>query len=102
MILNFSSVDVGTLPPTLEPPRFCQSALGSQNLLFCGLRWLHSVQIQLPAGTATETASTDPVPLSGIKESLLARSATNAYQGCFDACVSMIKKMTDSRVKVLK
>jgi hypothetical protein len=32
------------------------------------------------------------VPLSGIKESLLDRSATNANQGCFDACASMIKK----------
>ena len=76
----------------LWAPRFCQSALGSQNLLFGGLRWLQSVQIQLPAGAATATASTDPVPLSGIKESLLDRSATNANQGCFDACESMIKK----------
>jgi hypothetical protein len=32
------------------------------------------------------------VPLSEIKESLLDRSATNANQGCFDACASMIKK----------
>ena len=32
------------------------------------------------------------VPLSGIKESLLDRSATNANQGCFDSCASMIKK----------
>jgi hypothetical protein len=29
--------------------------------------------------------------LSGIKESLLDRSATNANQGCFAACASMIK-----------
>ena len=73
-------------------PRFCKSALGSQNLTFGKLRWLESVQIQLLAGAATATASTDPVPLSGIKESLLDRSDTNANQGCFDACVSMIKK----------
>jgi len=37
----------------------------------------------------TATASTDPAPLSGIKESLLDRSATNANQGWFDACASM-------------
>ena len=74
-------------------PRFCKSALGSQNLTFGKLRWLESVQIQLLAGAATATASTDPVPLSGIKESLLNRSsATNANQGCFDACASMSKK----------
>ena len=71
-------------------PRFCQSALGSQNLPFGELRWLQSVQIQLPAGAAT--ASADPVPLSGIKESSLDRSATNAYQGCIDASAYMIKK----------
>jgi hypothetical protein len=35
---------------------------------------------------------TDPVLLSGIKESLLEKSATNANQGCFAACASMIKK----------
>ena len=48
------------------------------------------MHIQLPAGAAT--ASTDLVPLSGFKESLLDRSAKNAYQGCFDACASMIKR----------
>jgi len=46
----------------------------------------------LPAGAATSTASTDQLPLSGIKESSLDRSATNANQGCFAACASMIKK----------
>jgi len=46
----------------------------------------------LPAGAATSTASTDQLPLSGIKESLLDRSSTNANQGCFAACASMIKK----------
>ena len=51
-----------------------------------------SVQIQLPAGAATEPASTDPVPLSGIKESFLDRSAINAKQGFVDACASIIKK----------
>jgi hypothetical protein len=40
-------------------PRFCQSALGSKNLLFGGLRWLQSVQIQLPARAATTKASTE-------------------------------------------
>ena len=53
---------------------------------------MQSVQIQLPAGAATATDSTDPVPLSGIKESLLDKSATNSIKGCFDACASMIKK----------
>ena len=74
----------------LWAPRFCQSALrlSSQNLLFGRLRWLQSGQIQLPeAGAAT--ASTDPAPLSRIKQSSYDRSATNAYQGCFDACASM-------------
>jgi hypothetical protein len=47
----------------------------------------------LPAGAATSTASTDQLPLSGIKESLLDRSATNANQGYFSACASMIKKV---------
>ena len=46
----------------------------------------------MPAGAATSIASTDPLPLSGIKESLLDRSATNANQGCFAVCASMIKK----------
>ena len=46
----------------------------------------------MPAGAATATASADTVPLSGIKESLLDRSATNANQGYFDACASMRKK----------
>jgi hypothetical protein len=46
----------------------------------------------LPAGAASSTALKDPVLLSGIKESLLDRSATNANQGCFAACASMIKK----------
>jgi hypothetical protein len=45
----------------------------------------------LSAGAATSTASTDQLPLSGIKESLLDRSATNANQGFFAACASMIK-----------
>jgi len=45
----------------------------------------------LPAGAATSTALTDPMLLSGIKESLLDRSATNANQGCFAACASMVK-----------
>jgi len=76
----------------LWAPRFCQSALGSQSLPFGGLRWLQSVQIQLPAGAATAKASTDTVPLSGIRESLFDRSATNVNQGCFDACASIIKK----------
>ena len=76
----------------LWAPRFCQSALGSHSLPFFRLRWLQSVQVQLPAGKATATASTEPVPLSWIKESLLDRSATNDNQGCFDACESMIKK----------
>ena len=53
---------------------------------------LQSVQTKLPAGAATSTALTDPVLLTGIKETLLDRSATNANQGCFAACVSMIKK----------
>ncbi len=47
----------------------------------------------MPAGAATSTASTDQLPLSGIKESSLDRSATNANQGCFAACASMIKKV---------
>ena len=64
--------------------------LGLQNSLFGGLRWLQSGQIQLPGGAAT--ASTDPVPLSGIKESPLNRSATNINQRCFDAYVSLMKK----------
>ena len=60
----------------LWAPGFCQPllGLGSQNFLFCGLRWLQSLHIQLPAAAAT--ASTDPdtgVTLSGIKESLLDR-----------------------------
>ena len=46
----------------------------------------------MPAGKATAKASTDPVPLSGIKGSLLDRSGTNSNQGCFDAYESMIKK----------
>ena len=46
----------------------------------------------MPAEAATSTALTDPLPLSGIKESLLDRSAKNANQGCFAACASMIKK----------
>ncbi len=45
----------------------------------------------MPAGAATSTALADPMLLSGIKESLLERSATNANQGCFAACASMIK-----------
>jgi len=77
----------------LWAPRFCQSALGSQNLPFDGWRWLQSVQIKLPAGAATSTASTDQLPLPGIKESSLDRSDTNANQGCFAACASMIKKV---------
>ncbi len=56
------------------------------------MRWLQSLLIQLPAVVATASADSDPVQLSGIKESLLDRSATNANQGCFDACASMIKK----------
>ncbi len=35
---------------------------------------------------------TDPVLSSGIKESLLEKSATNANQGCFAVCASMIEK----------
>ncbi len=81
----------------LWAPSFCQSALGSQNFLFGGLRWLKYVQIQLPAGAATATASTDPVPLSGIKESLFDRSSTNANQGWIDACASMIKIKRDNK-----
>ena len=46
----------------------------------------------MPAGAAKSTALTDPVLLSGIKESLLDRSAKNVNQGCFAACTSMIKK----------
>jgi len=42
------------------------------------------------------------VPLSGIKESFLGRSATNANQGCFDSCESMIKKDENSIVKDVK
>jgi len=44
----------------LWAPRFFQSSLGlgSQNLVFSGLRWLQSLHIQLPAAAAT--ASTDP------------------------------------------
>jgi hypothetical protein len=78
----------------LWTPRFCQPSLGlgSQNIFFSGLRWLQSLHIQLPAAAATASTDPDPVPLSGIKESLLERSATNANQGCFDACESMIKK----------
>ena len=76
----------------LWTPRFCQSALDSQNLLFGRLRWLHSVQIQLLAGVTTTTASADPVTLSGIKESLLDKSATNANQDCFDACAFITKR----------
>ncbi len=45
----------------------------------------------MPAGAATSIALTDPVPLSGINKSLLDRSATNANQGCFAACASMVK-----------
>ncbi len=46
----------------------------------------------MPAGAATSTASIDPLTLSGIKESLLDKSATNVNQGCFAACASMINK----------
>ena len=44
----------------------------------------------MPAGAAT--ASTNPVPFSGARESLLDRSPTNANQGCFNACASIFKK----------
>ena len=75
----------------LWAPSFCQHllGLGSQNLLFSGLRWLQSLPIQLPAAAATASTDADPVPLSGIKESSLDRSATNVN---LDACASMIKK----------
>ena len=78
----------------LRAPGFCQPSLGlgSQNLLLSGLRWQQSLHIQLPAAAATASTDPDPVQLSGIKESLLDRSATNANQGCFDACASIIKK----------
>jgi hypothetical protein len=54
----------------LWAPRFCQPSLGlgSQNLLFSGLRWLQSLHIQLPAVVATDSADPDPVQLSGIKK----------------------------------
>jgi len=45
--------------------------LGSQNLLFSGLRWLQSLHIQLPAAAATASTDPDPVQLSGIKDHCL-------------------------------
>jgi len=52
---------------------FCQPSLGlgSQNLLFSGLRWLQSLHIQLPAAAATASTDPDPVQLSGIKDHCL-------------------------------
>ena len=88
----------------LWAPRYFQSSLrlGSQNLVLSRLRWLQSLHIQLPAAAATASTDPDPVQLSGIKESLLDRSATNANQGCFDSCESMIKKDENSIVKDVK
>ena len=44
------------------------------------------------SGSYSFNRSRSRVPLSGIKESLLDRSATNDNKGCFDACATMIKK----------
>ena len=44
------------------------------------------------SGSYSFNRSRSRVPLSGIKESLLDRSATNSDRGCFGACASMTNK----------
>jgi hypothetical protein len=74
----------------LWAPSFCQSELGSKKLPFgrngcslyrssCQQRQLHQQPLQIQCYYQES-------------KNLLDRSATNANQGCFAACASMIKK----------